>query len=230
MLFLFLLRCGLLRVVLCGLLSWSAFLYRVFWPMRASFGNCLHLSRMLCGYYLSFWVFSICLGFHLLPPPCSSIWLPCCCSPGSTSLCLYLFLLLGVFPFGWFPLCSFFFTSLWLFFLGVWSLLSLSLSYSWASFGSRGSLSSASVESPVPFATGSSLWAESVAVWLLCTPSRSFVFRPHVELSLCLPPTASMPLLFQSAVPRYCLFSSLGVDFLLRLVVSLLLGFAVSTV
>ena len=126
MLFLCLLHCGLLQVVLCSVLSWSDFLYRVFWTMRDSFGRCLHLSRMLCGYYLSFWVFSVCLGFHLLPPPCSSIGLPCCHSPCSTSSCLYLILLLGVFPFGWFPLFSFFLISLWLFFLGIWSLLSLS--------------------------------------------------------------------------------------------------------
>ena len=55
--------------------------------MSASLGLCLHLSRILCGFYLSFWVFSVGLGFHLLPPPCSSIWLPCCRSPGSTSFC-----------------------------------------------------------------------------------------------------------------------------------------------
>ena len=55
----FLLRCGLLRVELCCLLCWSAFLYRVFWPMSASFRLCLPLSRILCGYYLSFWVFSV---------------------------------------------------------------------------------------------------------------------------------------------------------------------------
>ena len=100
---------------LCGLLFWSAFLYRVFWPMRTTFGDCLHLSLMLCGYYLSFCVFSVCLGFPFLPPPCSSIWLPCCrrlALPAhvSTSFCCLVFFLSG-----WSPLCSFFLTSLCLF-------------------------------------------------------------------------------------------------------------------
>ena len=95
--------------------------------MKTKFGVCLHLSLMLCGYCLSFCVFSVCLGFPFLPPPCSSIRLPCCRrlalpAPVSTSFCW-----LGFFLSGWSPLCSFFLTFLWLFHLGVWSLLSLSL-------------------------------------------------------------------------------------------------------
>ena len=63
-----------------------------------------------------------------------------------------------------------------------------------------------------PSTTGSSLWAESVPVWLLCTP-RSLVFRTPVNLSLCLHPPAFIPLLLQSAVPYGYLSSSRGFSF-----------------
>ena len=46
--------------------------------------------------------------------------------------------------------------------------------------------SSASVESPVPSATGSSLWAKSVVYWVLCAPSSSLVLSIPVErLCVC---------------------------------------------
>ena len=66
------------------------------------------------------------------------------------------------------------------------------------------------VASPVPSATGSNFWAESVPVWPLCTPSRLLVFHPPVDFSLCLYPPASILVLLQSAVPRGCFLSSGG--------------------
>ena len=160
-LFLFLLCCGLLRVDLCGLLFWSSFLYRVFWPMRATFGHCLHLSRMHCGSSLSVWVFSVCLGFHPLLPPCSSLWLPCR-SLGSLAQVPLFVTLSFSFPDGP-PHLLFLLDFLVVVSRGQVSSLPLSPVLE-IPLALGGSLSSASVESQVPSATESSLWAESVAV------------------------------------------------------------------
>ena len=77
--------------------------------------------------------------------------------------------------------------------------------------------------------TGSSLWAESVAVWLLCAPYSSLVFSIPVGHSLCLPRPASLRLLLVCG-PLLVILVVFGGSFLLLLVVGLLLGFAVSAV
>ena len=107
---------------------------------------------------------------------------------------LPLFVVWG-FPFLFVPICTFLLTSLWWFLsCGLVSSLPVSPVLE-LPYASRGSVSSASVESPVPSATGSSLWAESVAVGLLCTHYSSLVFSLTVGLSLSLPPPDSVKLL-----------------------------------
>ena len=137
-------------------------------------------------------------------PFCRLLVHPSCCLIVIAWLYQFIYLPLFVawgFSFSVVPLCCFFLPSLWLFLpTGLVSSLPLSpvLKLPLALVGlfllTRSHLRFFS-------ATGSSLWAESVPVWPLCTSSRSLVFHPPVDFSLCLHPPASIPLLLQSAVP-----------------------------
>ena len=78
----------------------------------------------------------------------------------------------------------------------LWDFLPLlSLSLLFLGFFSVSGRSSASVKSPVPSATGSSLWAESVAYWVFCAPSRSLVlsmpFGVSTLVAFCFSPSPS---------------------------------------
>ena len=77
-----------------------------------------------------------------------------------------------MFPSLGFPTLHFFLAFLWLFFCQVSCLFSAP-SLMFLLFWLVSGRSSASVESPVPSATGSSLWAEAVTLWVFCAPSPS---------------------------------------------------------
>ena len=199
-LFLFVLRCWLLRVDLFSLHFWSAFLYMVFGLWELLSGT-VYISLVCFVGIICPWVFRMIGGStvcRLLVNPYGCFVVDLLALPAhvSTSFCCLEFCFRVVL------LCSFFLFSLWLFLSrGLVSSLPLSPILE-LPLALEGLLSSASVESPVRSSMGSSLWAESVAVWLLCTPSHLLVFRLPLDISQNLPPPASIPLLFQSAVPR----------------------------
>ena len=193
------------------LIAFAAASFRLSWPCRFFFFGstvsfCLVLSYFFLRWCVYFQGFLRLSSVVLLSPQFTCAIISFSLSVGfvvSASLSDLSFVCLVHLPLfvGWCflflvsSLCAFFLTSLWLF---LYRDLASSLLF--LGFLSVSGRSSASVESLVPATTGSSLWAESVVVWLLCALSSSLLFSIPVGRSLRLLHAASLLLLVQSGV------------------------------